>query len=252
MTRSPCEASQRGFTVLLGLIDRPRWLPAPVHAGGPWWRCSSSPALFPAAATSFTVGGKSGWTIGVDYTTWASGNTFKVGDSLVFNYAKAAHGGGGERGRSPSVRGGQRARLRRQRRDHRSPQDRRQALLICTITGHCAGGMKLEVTVSGSGSGPGSSSPTTPMPTPTTPYTSPTPTTPYTTPTTPYTTPTTPYTTPTSPACTGTTPGATPLTPVTPGTMPFYSYNGAAGLAPVAWASVALVCAAVAQLGLIN
>lgn len=37
---------------------------------------------FPAAATSFTVGGKSGWTIGVDYTTWASGNTFKVGDSL--------------------------------------------------------------------------------------------------------------------------------------------------------------------------
>lgn len=113
---------------------------------------------------------------------------------------------------------------------------------ICTITGHCAGGMKLEVTVSGSGSG--SSSPTTPMPTPTTPYTTPTPTT-------PYTTPTTPYTTPTSPACTGTTPGATPLTPVTPGTMPFYSYNGAAGLAPAAWASFALVCTAVAQLGLL-
>ena len=37
---------------------------------------------FPAAATSFTVGDKSGWTLGVDYTTWASGNTFKVGDNL--------------------------------------------------------------------------------------------------------------------------------------------------------------------------
>jgi hypothetical protein len=38
--------------------------------------------VFPAAATSFTVGDKSGWTLGVDYTTWASGNTFKVGDNL--------------------------------------------------------------------------------------------------------------------------------------------------------------------------
>ena len=121
---------------------------------------------------------------------------------------------------------------------------------ICSVTGHCAGGMKLEVTVSGSGSG--SSSPTPTPRTPTTPYTSPTPVT--TTPTTPYTTtPTTPYTTPTSPACTGTTPGgATPVTPVTPGTMPFYYYNSAAGrLAPVtSWASLALVCAAIVQLGL--
>lgn len=224
-------------------------------AGSCWWTLVALLIVaraFPAAATSFTVGGKSGWTIGVDYTTWASGNTFKVGDSLVFNYAKGLHTvaevsaadylacaaanalGSDASGATtvPLKTGG-------------------KHYFICTITGHCAGGMKLEVTVSGSGSGPGSSSPTTPMPTPTTPYTSPTPTTPYTTPTTPYTTPTTPYTTPTSPACTGTTPGATPLTPVTPGTMPFYSYNGAAGLAPVAWASVALVCAAVAQLGLL-
>ena len=204
---------------------------------------------FPAAATSFTVGGKSGWTIGVDYTTWASGNTFKVGDSLVFNYAKGLHtvaevsaadylacaaanavGSDGSGATTVPLKTGG------------------KHYFICTIAGHCAGGMKLEVTVSGSGSGSGSS-PTTPMPTPTTPYTSPTPTT--TTPTTPYTTPTTPYTTPTSPACTGTTPGATPLTPVTPGTMPFYYYNGAAGLAPASWASFALVCAAVVQLGLL-
>lgn len=198
---------------------------------------------FPAAATSFTVGGKSGWTIGVDYTTWASGNTFKVGDSLVFNYAKGLHtvaevsaadylacatanALGSDSSGATTV----------------PLKTAGKHYFICTITGHCAGGMKLEVTVSGSGSG--SSSPTTPMPTPTTPYTTPTPTT-------PYTTPTTPYTTPTSPACTGTTPGATPLTPVTPGTMPFYSYNGAAGLAPAAWASFALVCAAVVQLGLL-
>ncbi|KAM0927014.1 hypothetical protein ACQ4PT_003141 [Festuca glaucescens] len=205
--------------------------------------------VFPAAATSFTVGDKSGWTLGVDYTTWASGNTFKVGDNLVFNYAKGQHTvvevsaadylacaaanplGSDSSGAStvPLKTGG-------------------KHYFICSITGHCAGGMKLEVTVSGSGS----SSPSSPTPTPrspNTPYTSPTPTTP--TPTTPYTTPTTPYTTtPTSPACTGTTPGATPVTPVTPGTMPFYYYNGAGRLAPVGWASFALVCTAIVQLGL--
>lgn len=208
---------------------------------------------FPAAATSFTVGDKSGWTLGVDYTTWASGNTFKVGDNLVFNYAKGQHTvvevnaadylacaaanplGSDSSGAStvPLKTGG-------------------KHYFICSITGHCAGGMKLEVTVSGSGSGGSSPSSPTPTPrTPTTPYTSPTPTTP--TPTTPYTTPTTPYTTtPTSPACTGTTPGATPLTPVTPGTMPFYYYhNGAGRLAPVASASLALVWAAIVQLGLL-
>ena len=51
--------------------------------------------VFPAAATSFTVGDKSGWTLGVDYTTWASGNTFKVGDSLgkflLLSYLHVVH-----------------------------------------------------------------------------------------------------------------------------------------------------------------
>uniref|UniRef100_A0ACD5Z7A9 Uncharacterized protein n=1 Tax=Avena sativa TaxID=4498 RepID=A0ACD5Z7A9_AVESA len=200
----------------------------------------------PAAATSFTVGDKSGWTLGVDYTTWASGNTFKVGDNLVFNYAKGQHtvvevsaadylacAAANPLGSDSS--GASTVLLKTAGKHY----------FICTITGHCAGGMKLEVTVSGSG---GSSSPSSPTPTPrtpTTPYTSPTPTTPYTTPTTPYTM------TPTSPACTGTTPGATPVTPVTPGTMPYYYYNGAAGLAPVAWATFAMVCAAIVQVGLL-
>lgn len=33
-------------------------------------------------ATDFTVGDANGWTQGVDYTTWTSGKTFKVGDNL--------------------------------------------------------------------------------------------------------------------------------------------------------------------------
>ena len=36
----------------------------------------------PAHAKDYTVGDSSGWTSGVDYTTWASGKTFAVGDNL--------------------------------------------------------------------------------------------------------------------------------------------------------------------------
>ncbi|KAL9661031.1 hypothetical protein QQ045_025850 [Rhodiola kirilowii] len=39
-----------------------------------------------AKAKSYTVGDDDGWTAGPDYTTWASGKTFKVGDELVFTY----------------------------------------------------------------------------------------------------------------------------------------------------------------------
>jgi hypothetical protein len=34
------------------------------------------------AATQYTVGDTSGWTTGTDYTTWAKGKKFSVGDSL--------------------------------------------------------------------------------------------------------------------------------------------------------------------------
>uniref|UniRef100_A0A0E0K5G1 Phytocyanin domain-containing protein n=1 Tax=Oryza punctata TaxID=4537 RepID=A0A0E0K5G1_ORYPU len=218
--------------------------------------CASS-----AAATSYTVGDVSGWTIGVDYTSWAGSKSFKVGDNLVFKYASGAHtvvevsaagylacaaanALGSDSSGSTTV----------------SLKTPGKHYFICTIAGHCAGGMKMEVDVSGSSSGsggggggvgssPSSPTPTTPnpsTPTPTTPYPStPTPTTPY--PSTP-TTPTTPYTTPSSPACSGGA-GATPVTPVTPGTVPFMSYNGAGGLGPVA---LGMVCFVVfVQLGLL-
>ncbi|XVE60538.1 hypothetical protein DITRI_Ditri05aG0136900 [Diplodiscus trichospermus] len=42
--------------------------------------------VVPSLATVYTVGDTSGWTLGVDYSTWTKGKTFKVGDSLVFNY----------------------------------------------------------------------------------------------------------------------------------------------------------------------
>ena len=35
-----------------------------------------------ASATTFTVGDAQGWTVGPDYSTWASGKNFVTGDKL--------------------------------------------------------------------------------------------------------------------------------------------------------------------------
>jgi hypothetical protein len=38
--------------------------------------------IVPSLATVHTIGDSGGWTLGVDYSTWTSGKTFVVGDSL--------------------------------------------------------------------------------------------------------------------------------------------------------------------------
>jgi hypothetical protein len=38
--------------------------------------------VVPILAKDHTVGDSSGWAIGMDYSTWTSGKTFSVGDSL--------------------------------------------------------------------------------------------------------------------------------------------------------------------------
>ncbi|XP_077224586.1 mavicyanin-like [Tasmannia lanceolata] len=43
------------------------------------------------SATVYTVGEANGWSTNVDYSTWTSGKTFSVGDSLDFNYGAGAH-----------------------------------------------------------------------------------------------------------------------------------------------------------------
>ncbi|EES05493.1 hypothetical protein BDA96_04G243400 [Sorghum bicolor] len=199
--------------------------------------CSSSTA----AATSYTVGDGSGWTTGVDYTSWAASKNFKVGDNLVFNYAKglhtvvevsaaeymactAANPLGSDSSGATTVA-------------LKTPGTH---YFVCSITGHCGAGMKLAVTVGGSNSPATTPTPTTPRTSPTTPYT--TPTTPTTT--TPYTTPTTPYTTPT---CSGGGGGTT----ATPGMTPFMSYPSAAGLGSAALAGFGLVWCVIVQVALL-
>nr|GME04845.1 blue copper protein-like [Ipomoea batatas]GME19284.1 blue copper protein-like [Ipomoea batatas] len=103
----------------------------------------------PCLGTVYTVGDSSGWALSVDYATWSTAKTFKVGDSLVFNYP-SGH----------TV-------------DEVSPSDYQSCTVgnsistdssgattiplktagkhyfICSVMGHCGGGMKLEVTVDG-------------------------------------------------------------------------------------------------------
>ncbi|KAG9133513.1 hypothetical protein Leryth_026175 [Lithospermum erythrorhizon] len=45
----------------------------------------------PTLATDFVVGDESGWTLGLNYTAWAEGKQFYVGDKLIFNYKEGAH-----------------------------------------------------------------------------------------------------------------------------------------------------------------
>ncbi|KAL6655405.1 hypothetical protein ACP70R_006231 [Stipagrostis hirtigluma subsp. patula] len=103
-----------------------------------------------ASATTYTVGDASGWTVGPDYDSWASGKGFAVGDTLVFTYTSKAHTvtevskSGYETcsGSSPAL----------------SDDDSGSTTItlttpgthyfICKVPGHCAQGMKLAVTVS--------------------------------------------------------------------------------------------------------
>ncbi|XP_044504102.1 blue copper protein-like [Mangifera indica] len=44
-----------------------------------------------ASAAQHVVGGSQGWVESADLSSWASGETFKVGDQLVFKYSSGLH-----------------------------------------------------------------------------------------------------------------------------------------------------------------
>ncbi|CAL0327359.1 unnamed protein product [Lupinus luteus] len=101
----------------------------------------------PTFAAIYTVGDTSGWTIGADYSTWTSDKAFSVGDSLVFNYGaghtvdevKESDYKSCTTGNSISTdsSGATTIALKREGTHY----------FICAIPGHCAGGMKVAVTV---------------------------------------------------------------------------------------------------------
>ncbi|XP_022937317.1 blue copper protein-like [Cucurbita moschata] len=107
--------------------------------------------VHPTSATVYTVGDTSGWSLGVDYGTWASAKNFVVGDKLAFNYAgghtvdevsasdyKACSAGSS----ITSDSSGSTTITLKTAGTH---------YFICSSMGHCDGGMKLSVTVAAAG-----------------------------------------------------------------------------------------------------
>ncbi|XP_076902864.1 basic blue protein-like [Bidens hawaiensis] len=98
-----------------------------------------------AQAASYPVGDAKGWSMNVN--GWEKGKTFKVGDTLVFNYAKGAHNvvvvtkaGFDACKAAPSDK------------VYISGKDQINLVngtnyFICTLPGHCAS-MKIQVTAS--------------------------------------------------------------------------------------------------------
>ncbi|KAI4366556.1 hypothetical protein MLD38_022419 [Melastoma candidum] len=139
------------------------------------------------SATVYTVGDTSGWAMGVDYTTWTSGKTFKVGDNLVFNY------GGGHtvdevsKSDYSSCTVGNSITTDSSGSTTVPLKTEGNHYFICGAMGHCGSGMKLAVTVKASSSSSDSTTPsTTTSPTSGSTTTTPTTSTPTTTTTSSY------------------------------------------------------------------
>ncbi|KAM7253395.1 hypothetical protein ACFE04_026013 [Oxalis oulophora] len=127
--------------------------------------------LPPSLAAVYTVGDSSGWTLGVNYDTWASDKTFKVGDTLVFNYGSGSHTVEEVSGTdySSCTTGNSLA----SDSTGKTSVDLKTAgthYFTCGVMGHCGTGMKLAVTVAAAGTTTttpatvGSTTPTTTTP----------------------------------------------------------------------------------------
>ncbi|GLJ28587.1 hypothetical protein SUGI_0563160 [Cryptomeria japonica] len=101
-----------------------------------------------ARATTYTVGDTSQWNLGVDYSTWATGKTFAVGDQLTFVYSslhsvvevsKSAYDSCST-SNPLKVESGSPTSVTMDKTGGR--------WFICGTPGHCSGGMKLAITVS--------------------------------------------------------------------------------------------------------
>ncbi|XP_065864162.1 uclacyanin-3-like [Euphorbia lathyris] len=127
----------------------------------------------PAAyAAQHTVGGSSGWTnFGVNYDTWAAGETFTVGDTLLFSYSgthsvaevpETGYSGCSSSNAVQTYNDGSTT---------ISLTKPGPMYFICSTSGHCGSGMKMQINVVAA-STPTPATPSTPTPsTPATPGT---------------------------------------------------------------------------------
>ncbi|KAJ9545434.1 hypothetical protein OSB04_025141 [Centaurea solstitialis] len=133
----------------------------------------------PCLAKVYTVGDSSGWSLGVDYKTWTSDKTFKVGDTLSFNYGSSHTVSEVSSSDYDGCSAGNAIASYTSGPTNIALNTTGTHYFICGVASHCSGGMKVSVSVSGGGgggSGSGSSAPsgtTKPTPTPPTGTTTP-------------------------------------------------------------------------------
>ncbi|KAH7281804.1 hypothetical protein KP509_36G063600 [Ceratopteris richardii] len=120
-----------------------------------------------AHAATHRVGGSQGWDLSVDYASWAAGQSFTVGDVLFFPYTKTEHdvvvvdkaGYAACSAEKPiaSLNNGN---------DNITLSAAGTHYYICSVVGHCSGGMKLAVTVAAGAPSPKPTAVPTAVPSP--------------------------------------------------------------------------------------
>ncbi|KAJ0790716.1 putative Phytocyanin domain, cupredoxin [Helianthus annuus] len=104
------------------------------------------------SAKDYTVGDTAGWALSVDYTKWAKGKTFKVGDSLVFNYDTSHTVDLVSSSDYTTCTIGNSIASYNSGTTTIALNTTGSHYYICGIMGHCSGGMKLRIKVTSDGS----------------------------------------------------------------------------------------------------
>ncbi|XP_075508188.1 blue copper protein-like [Primulina tabacum] len=108
-------------------------------------------AVAPTLATDYMVGDNDGWTLGVDYTAWAKGKDFYVGDTIMFMYKEGVHNilkvNGSDFKHCMSSNSSNKALTSGH--DVITLATPGNKWYICGIGDHCSKGMQLSITVSG-------------------------------------------------------------------------------------------------------
>ncbi|XWS32441.1 hypothetical protein CRYUN_Cryun23aG0159400 [Craigia yunnanensis] len=113
-----------------------------------------------AYAANYTVGGSSGWNSGVNYTAWAQGKTFTVGDTLVFTYGSSHAVDEVTKSDYDNCNTGNALKTYSGGNTVITLSNTGPMYFICPTPGHCAGGMKLDINVvAASGNSPSTPSP---------------------------------------------------------------------------------------------
>ncbi|KAB2031088.1 hypothetical protein ERO13_D05G267900v2 [Gossypium hirsutum] len=108
--------------------------------------------VVPSLAAVYTVGDTSGWTTGIDYSTWTQGKTFKVGDTLVFKYPTFHTVDEVSSSDYSTCTVGNAIRSDNSGSTTVTLKAAGTHYFICGVVGHCGNGMKLAVKVESSSS----------------------------------------------------------------------------------------------------